>query len=290
MSEAIESIESFRARATAWLDEQRPKRTTTAPVWGQGSFDVSVFHAMSDEDEQRYLDEYVVWHHQKLAAGFAAITWSKDAGGQGLSAAHERAFKEIESQYAVPNDHELISVTTKLIAPTIETFGTPEQKEQFARPFLRAEQFCCQLFSEPGAGSDLANLSCKAVADGDNWVLNGQKVWTSGARIAPWGFAICRTNADVPKHAGMTAFLVPLQHDGVTVRGIKQMSGGASFNEVFFTDAVIPDSYRIGNVGEGWKVAVTVLAHERNSSGGSGRRGGDFNDLLGLAIATGRTT
>jgi alkylation response protein AidB-like acyl-CoA dehydrogenase len=154
---------------------------------------------------------------------------------------------------------------------------------------MRAEQFCCQLFSEPGAGSDLASLACRAERDGDNWVLNGQKVWSSNAHIAPWGFAICRTDVDVPKHAGMTAFLVPLQHDGVTVRGIRQMNGGASFNEVFMDDAVIPDSYRVGAVGAGWKVALTVLSFERNSSGGSGRRGGDYYDLLGLAKAHDRT-
>jgi alkylation response protein AidB-like acyl-CoA dehydrogenase len=289
LSATVESIESFRARAEAWLVEHRPRREVKATTWGEGEFDVTVFHDRTEEEERRYLADYVEWHHEKLAHGFGCITWPVAAGGAGLSAAHERAFKEIETQFEVPNDHELISVTTKLVAPTIEQFGTPEQISEFGRRFMRAELFCCQLFSEPGAGSDLASLSCRAVQDGDHWVLNGQKVWSSNAHIAPWGFAICRTDVDVPKHAGMTAFLVPLQHDGVVVRGIRQMNGGASFNEVFFSDAVIPDAYRIGAVGEGWKVALTVLSHERNSSGGSGRRGGDFNDLLGLAVATGHT-
>lgn len=289
MSATVESIESFRARAEAWLVEHRPRREVKATTWGEGEFDVTVFHDRTEEEERRYLADYVEWHHEKLAHGFGCITWPVAAGGAGLSAAHERAFKEIETRFEVPNDHELISVTAKLVAPTIEQFGTPEQISEFGRRFMRAELFCCQLFSEPGAGSDLASLSCRAVQDGDHWVLNGQKVWSSNAHIAPWGFAICRTDVDVPKHAGMTAFLVPLQHDGVVVRGIRQMNGGASFNEVFFSDAVIPDAYRIGAVGEGWKVALTVLSHERHSSGGSGRRGGDFNDLLGLAVATGHT-
>jgi alkylation response protein AidB-like acyl-CoA dehydrogenase len=286
--DALESIESFRSRAEVWLSTRRPRRVAKASAWGEGEFDVTVFHDRTEEEEHRYLADYVAWHHEKLASGFGSITWPVAAGGAGLTAAHERAFKELEAQFEVPNDHELISVTTKLIAPTIEAFGTPEQVERFARPFMRAEQFCCQLFSEPGAGSDLANLSCRAVADGDHWVLNGQKVWSSNAHIAPWGFAICRTDVDVPKHAGLTAFLVPLQQEGVAVRGIRQMNGGASFNEVFLTDAVIPDEYRVGAVGQGWKIALTVLNHERNSSGGSGRRGGDFNDLLGLATAMGR--
>jgi len=289
LSEAVEPIDSFRTRAEEGLSARRPRRVASASTWGEGEFDVTVFHDRTEEEERRYLADYVTWHHEKLAAGFGSITWPVAAGGAGLTAAHERAFKELEALFEVPNDHELISVTTKLIAPTIEKYGTAEQVAAYARPFMRAEQFCCQLFSEPGAGSDLASLSCRAERDGDNWVLNGQKVWSSNAHIAPWGFAICRTDVDVPKHAGMTAFLVPLQHAGVTVRGIRQMNGGASFNEVFMDDAVIPDSYRVGAVGEGWKVALTVLSFERNSSGGSGRRGGDYFDLLGLARSHGRT-
>ncbi len=287
MSE-VESIASFRKRAEEWLSSTRPRRSATAHTWGEGEFDVTVFHDRSEDEERRYLADYVTWHHEKLANRFGSITWPVEAGGAGLSNAHERAFKEIEAQFEVPNDHELISVTTKLVAPTIEKFGTPEQIEKYGRPFMRAEIFCCQLFSEPGAGSDLASLSMRAERDGDNWVLNGQKVWSSNARIAPWGLAICRTDVDVPKHAGMTAFLVPLQHPGVEVRPIRQMNGGASFNEVFCSDAVIGDDLRIGAVGDGWNVALTVLSFERNSSGGSGRRGGNFDDLLGLARAMDR--
>jgi alkylation response protein AidB-like acyl-CoA dehydrogenase len=168
-------------------------------------------------------------------------------------------------------------------------YGTAEQKDRFFDDFFMGKQFCCQLFSEPGAGSDLAGLSCRAVRDGDQWVLEGQKVWTSNAHIVKWGFAICRTDPDVPKHAGMTAFLVPLDAEGVEIRPIKQMNGGASFNEVFFSGTRVPDSLRVGEIGEGWKVALTVLGLERDNSGSSGRRGGTFDDLLLLARHVGRT-
>ena len=131
----------------------------TASTWGEGHFDVTVFHDRSEEQERRYLADYVAWHHEKLAAGFAAVTWPVAAGGAGLSSAHERAFKDVESQFEVPNDHELISVTVKLIASTIEKYGTPEQIQRYGRKFLRADEFCCQLFSEPGAGLSLIHIS-----------------------------------------------------------------------------------------------------------------------------------
>jgi alkylation response protein AidB-like acyl-CoA dehydrogenase len=296
----MESVAEFRERARTWLDARAPRRgapdtapdatsdTGTERTWGEGEFSVVVFHDATDEEELAVLDGYREWHREKVAAGFGAIHISPEFGGQGLTKAHDAAFRELELQYEVPRDHELISVTSKLIAPTIDEYGTPEQREQWCPRFFQLEEFCCQLFSEPGAGSDLAGLSCKAVRDGDEWVLDGQKVWTSTARIAQWGFAICRHDADVPKHAGMTAFLVPLDAPGVEVRPIRQMSGGASFNEVFLSGVRVPDSMRIGDVGAGWKVALTVLGHERATSG-SGRRGGNFDDVLLLARHLDRT-
>ena len=283
---------AFRARAEAWLAARRPVKApaTRAPkAWGEGEFDVTVFHDRTMEEERRYLADYVAWIAERRAGGFWGITWSTESGGPGLTKAHERAYIEAEAGFETPNDHELISVTCKLIAPAIERFGTPEQKARFVDDFLTAQVFCCQLFSEPGAGSDLAGLSCRAVRDGDEWVLDGQKVWTSNAHITPWGFAICRTDPDVPKHAGLTAFLVPLDAFGVEVRPIKQMNGGASFNEVFLSGVRLEDSLRIGAVGDGWKVAVTILGFERENSGSTGRRGGTFDDLLLLARHLGRT-
>jgi alkylation response protein AidB-like acyl-CoA dehydrogenase len=284
-------VATFRELAREWLEGRAPRRSADDAAgpqqWGQGEFSVVVFHDASDEDELALLNAYREWHREKLAAGFAAIAVPVEHGGLGLSKAHDAAYKEVEAQFDVPRDHEVISVTSKLIAPTIDEFGTPEQRARWCRVFFQLEQFCCQLFSEPGAGSDLAGLACKAVADGDEWVLDGQKVWTSTARISQYGFAICRTDPDVAKHAGMTAFLVPLDAPGVEVRPIRQMSGGASFNEVFLTSVRVADEYRIGEVGAGWKVALTVLGHERATSGAS-RRGGGFDELLMLARHLGR--
>jgi alkylation response protein AidB-like acyl-CoA dehydrogenase len=149
---------------------------------------------------------------------------------------------------------------------------------------------CCQLFSEPGAGSDLAGLGTSAVRDGDEWVVNGQKVWSSGARFSRWGELICRTDSTVPKHAGLTAFLLPLDTPGIEVRPIRQMSGGSSFNEVFLTDVRVPDSLRLGAAGDGWNVALTTLAFERSRSGaGSSEPGGSWGRVRALATWAGVT-
>ncbi len=288
---STESVAEFRERARTWLEQRAPLRTadaTDAGRWGEGEFSVVVFHDATDEEEREVLDAYRAWHQERLAVGLGAIAVPTEFGGLGLTKGHDAAYKEVEAQFDVPRDHEVISVTSKLIAPTIEEFGTPEQRAEWCPKFFHVEQFCCQLFSEPGAGSDLAGLACKAVRDGDQWVLDGQKVWTSTARISQYGFAICRTDPTVPKHAGLTAFLIPFDTPGVEVRPIRQMSGGASFNEVFLSGVRVDDSMRIGKVGEGWKVALTVLGHERSNSGGS-RRGGGYDELVMLARHVGRT-
>ena len=175
----------------------------------------------------------------------------------------------------------------------MRAFGTDEQKLEWLPMLLRADQFCCQLFSEPGAGSDLAGLSCRATRDGDEWVLNGQKVWSSGAQFSDWGLLIARTDPDVVKHKGLTAFVIPMGVDGIEVRPIKQMSGGQSFGEVFFSDAHIHDRYRLGPVGEGWKVAMTTLGFERDhssdGSGGGGTGGASWTKLLATAQVMGVT-
>jgi alkylation response protein AidB-like acyl-CoA dehydrogenase len=223
---------------------------------------------------------------RKAERGYHAITANPRFGGLGLSKEHARAFTRLQAQFDVPDRHELFSVTIGLIAPTILRYGTEEQKDRWVAKFLSTEDYCCQLFSEPGAGSDLAALGCRAERDGDEWVVNGQKVWSSGAQFAQWGELIARTDPDVAKHKGMTAFIVPLDHPGVEVRPIKQMSGGQSFNEVFFSDARFPDSLRLGDVGVGWNVALTTLGFERDhsdSGGGGGRPGGTWRHVMATA-------
>ncbi|MCU0260882.1 MAG: acyl-CoA dehydrogenase family protein [Ilumatobacteraceae bacterium] len=289
------SLEEFTAEARAWLDANAAKRTVGSPekdlVWGEGEFSVSVFHALTFEQERALLDEVMAWTVKKAERGYHAVTWPEEFGGLGLSTAYARAFGKLEQEYVTPTGHETHSVTKGLIAPTIRLFGTPAQKEQWVSRFLSTSELCCQLFSEPGAGSDLASLACRVTRDGDEWIANGQKVWSSGAQYSEWGILIARHDPDIAKHKGLTAFIIPMDLPGVEVRPIKQMSGGTSFNEVFLTDVRIDDSLRLGEVGDGWKVALTVLGFERDHSDQSGgsRVGGSWRQLIATAQAMGVT-
>jgi alkylation response protein AidB-like acyl-CoA dehydrogenase len=169
-----------------------------------------------------------------------------------------------------------------LAGPTIVTHGTDEQKNRFLRPMFTGEEKWCQLFSEPGAGSDFAGLACKAERDGDEWIVNGQKVWNTLAHLGDWGMLVTRTDPEAPKHKGMTYFAVDMHSPGVDVRPLRQITGEAEFNEVYLTDARIPDDQRIGAVGEGWRVALTTLMNERTAIGGTGAvvRGGSATDAV----------
>lgn len=282
------TVEEFVTGARAWLAERLPPNPEASGNWGEGSDDVSVFHRLSFEAERDLLRRAMEWQQEKFDARYGAITWPVEFGGAGLTPEHERAYRSVEADFAAPPGHETFAVTTGLIAPTVRLFGSPEQRDRFVRRFLRAEELCCQLFSEPGAGSDLAGLGTQAVRDGDEWVINGQKVWSSGAQFSGWGELIARSDPEVPKHAGMTAFLVPMDAPGVEVRPIKQMSGGSSFNEVFFSDVRLADDLRLGEFGEGWKVALTTLGFERGGTGGRGV-GGSWERLLSLARWLDRT-
>ena len=159
-----------------------------------------------------------------------------------------------------------------MVAPTILAHATDEVKERYLRSLWRGDIVACQLFSEPGAGSDLAGLQTRAVRDGDEWIVTGQKVWTSGAHLSDIGEIICRTDPDAPKHKGLTGFVVDMHAAGVEVRPLRQMTGGASFNEVFFTEVRVPDSHRLGDVNGGWTVALTTLMNERAAIGGGAWR------------------
>ena len=297
-----ESVEEFAGRASLWLAQhgepcdgaQRLRPSDDEVAWGNGEFSVAVFHALSFEDERALLDDARRWRRLKATQGYHAITESTAVGGLGLSKAHARAFAALERGYRVPTNHESFSVTTDLIAPTVGVFGTDEQRARFVGPFLAADLLCCQLFSEPGAGSDLAGLACRSVRDGDEWVIRGQKGWSSGAQFSEWGLLIARSDPTLPKHKGLTAFLVPMDEPGVDIRPIRQMSGGSSFNEVFFEDCRLPDSLRLGSEGDGWKVALTTLGFERDHSDSTGAAGGDrpggrWPQLLATARAKGVT-
>ena len=238
-------IEEFRATVRRWLGEHAELRRSedSASTWGYGSDDVSVFHDLGAADEQRLLERAMEWQRTKFEAGYGALRWSVVDGGAGLDDLHEQIFREEEERFHVASSHELLRVTVNLVAPTIRDVGTDEQRRRFMRRFLAADELCCQLFSEPGAGSDLASVTTRAMRDGDDWVLDGSKVWSSGARFAQWGELLARTDTTVPKHAGLTMFLVPIDAPGIDVRPIRQMSGGASFSEVFSRESVCPTPF-----------------------------------------------
>ena len=287
-----ETPAEFGARAEAWIAERMPRRArVTGPSgWGDGSDSMALFHNLSATDERAVVDRLRAWYSAKAEQGFHAITWATEFGGLGLGREYEMAFSAAESKFVTPSSHEAVSITRDLIAPTLRAHGTPEQSERFVASMLRTDEMWCQLMSEPGAGSDVAGMTTKATRDGDGWVINGQKVWTSGAQFADFGYLLARTDPDVPKHKGITGFILDMRAPGVTVRPLRQMSGGSSFNEVFFDDAVIPDTMRLGGVGQGWAVAMTTLGFERGSTGGGaggGAVGGHMIRLLQLAEHTG---
>jgi acyl-CoA dehydrogenase len=277
------TIEAFRAEARRWLEARLPLRSTKTLEWGQGSDSVAIFHNLTETEERELVAAAKAWQAVKFDAGWGAISWPEEVGGRGLPPRYAAAFNAEESRFDTPSTTEVFGVTIALIAPTIAAHGTDEQRARFIRPLLRTDLLACQLFSEPGAGSDLASLTTRAERDGDAWVITGQKVWTSGAHVADYGEAICRTDPD-HKHQGLTAFLVPLDAPGVTVRPIRQMSGGAAFNEVFLDEVRVPDSLRLGAVGEGWAVALTTLANERGAgSSGGAIVPGAYGRVLALA-------
>jgi alkylation response protein AidB-like acyl-CoA dehydrogenase len=214
------------------------------------------------------------WWDRLAESGWAMPQWPEEWFGRGLPGNLARVVsEEIRAVGAIGPPSGL---GVLLAAPTILAHGTGAQKHRYLRPILNGEEGWCQLFSEPGAGSDLASLQCKAERDGDEWVINGQKVWTSGAQIADLGMLIARTDANAPKHKGITYFVIEMDQPGIDVRPLREMTGRALFNEVFFDDARVPDSARIGDLGQGWAVANTTLANERAGlgSGGSGAIGG----------------
>jgi alkylation response protein AidB-like acyl-CoA dehydrogenase len=202
------------------------------------------------------------------AGGYVVPTWPEEHGGRGLDATAGAAVSRALGRYRMPRFNNQVGVD--LVGSALHRWGTDEQQSRYLRPIAAYQEIWCQLFSEPGAGSDLAGLACRAERDGDDWTVQGQKLWTSLGEIAAFGILLARTDPDVPKHAGITAFLVPMDRPGVTVRAVRQITGDAEFCEVFLDDVRIDDSMRLGPVGEGWRVAQSVLMNERRSVAGGG--------------------
>jgi alkylation response protein AidB-like acyl-CoA dehydrogenase len=248
-----QSVTDFRNRARAWLEQNAPRRGGDDEGGEQGRSDIAAQKAF----QAKLYD-----------AGFAGINWPKEYGGQGLTGAELLVFGQESRQYSLPVGVFFIGLG--MPGPTILELGTEEQKKRYLPKMLRGEEIWCQLFSEPAAGSDVASLTTSAVRDGDEWVLNGQKVWTSGAQYSDYGAVIARTDPTLPKHNGITMFIVDMHAPGVTVRPLKVATGHTPFNEVYFDQVRLPADSVIGEVNDGWRAAVVMLRNERVNIGTMG--------------------
>ena len=251
MSEDVEEVESFRARAREWI------HANLRPATGAGQS----LRGSSDEQDLAEVAREREVQRMLFDAGFAGICVPKEYGGQGLTPAHQRAFNDELVGHEYPARLQ-VPPMTPCMAVLLE-FGTEEQKQRHVPAILKGEEIWMQLLSEPSGGSDVAGALTTAVRDGDEWVLNGSKIWTSGAWWANWGLVLARTNWDVPKHRGLTVFMLPLDAPGVTVHRIEMLNGNREFCQEFLSDVRVPDTDRIGDVDDGWTVGIRWMFHER---------------------------
>lgn len=250
----------FREEASSWLAESAPTD--------------EAFRALTP------LEQAKVWQKQKYDAGWACLGWAPEFGGRGASAIEEVIWRQEESQYDLPANFFLIG--QGMIGPTLMAWASDADKARFLPPLASGEEVWCQLFSEPAGGSDLAALRTRAERDGDDWVINGQKIWTSGAHYSDYGVIVVRTDPTVPKHKGLSYFYVDMKAPGVEIKPIKQLTGDSDFNEVYFTDVRVSDSQRLGEVGQGWQVSLTTLMNERAAIGGGF---GQMDVSLAMSVA-----
>jgi len=250
----------FREEAATWLAENAPND--------------DAFRALTP------LEQAKQWQKQKYDAGWACIGWAPEFGGRGASPIEEVIWRQEESQYDLPANFFLIG--QGMIAPTLMAWARDEDKARYLPPLASGEEVWCQLFSEPAGGSDLAALRTRAERDGDEWVINGQKIWTSGAHFSDYGVIVVRTDPTVPKHKGLSYFYVDMNAPGVEIKPIKQLTGDSDFNEVYFNDVRVSDQQRLGEVGQGWQVSLTTLMNERAAIGGGF---GQMDVALAMAVA-----
>ena len=248
---------AFRAEARAWLEAHAHRRDSHEGKSADHTRDLAG-HMQACRDWQRVLYDN----------SWAGITWPKQYGGRGASAIQSAIFAEEMSQFDVATGAFAVSIG--MVGPTLIAHGTPEQQQHHLAPILKGEEVWCQLFSEPGSGSDLASLGTRAVRDGDDWIVNGQKVWTSFGQFADYAILLARTDVDLPKHAGITYFILDMKSPGIDVRPITQITGVQHFNETFLTDVRIPHTNIIGEINAGWKGAQTTLMNERSHIGSGG--------------------
>ena len=253
---------NFRKQCRSWLEENAKYK--------------SVNSKPNDFANKDALKEAKSWQKKKYDAGWAMLHWPKEYGGIGASAIERIIWGNEESKFDVPKG--IFEIGLGMCGPVMMEYATKEQKERYLPPMAEGKEIWCQLFSEPSAGSDVAGLRSKAVQDGDKWIINGQKVWTSGAHFSDFGILVVRHDPSVEKHKGMTFFFVDMKSPGIEIKPIKQITGSSSFNEVYFNDVEIPDSQRLGAIGDGWKVAITTLMNERLAVGDA--NGADVEDAF----------
>ena len=256
----------YRATACAWLGE-------TAELKRPGS----TFKAKYGADDLVPLAKE--WQAKKFAAGYAGITLPRNYGGQGGTQLQQVIYNQEEAKFVTPRG--VYEIGLGMCIPTILAYATEEQKTRYAVPALEGKEIWCQLFSEPSAGSDLAGLRTRCIRDGDDWIINGHKIWTSGAHFSDFGVIVVRSDTNAPKHKGLTYFFLDMKSPGIEVRRIKQVSGVSNFNEVFFNNVRVPDAQRLSDVGNGWRVSITTLMNERLAGGERPAPG--FDEIFALA-------
>ena len=245
-----ETEKRFRDEFRAWLGANLPPPWTAATI---------------AEDRAAYIEYLRDWQRKLFAGGWAGISWPRQFGGRGASLMEQAIFQE---ELARANAPQLIgTIGLSLVGPTIIAMGTDDQKSRYLAPILSGEEIWCQGFSEPNAGSDLASLGTRASLDGDEFIVNGQKIWTSFAHLADWCLLLVRTDNEAPKHKGITCLLVDMRSEGISVRPLRQMSGDSGFNEVFFSDVRVPVRQVLGKINQGWTTAITALMNERANLG-----------------------
>jgi acyl-CoA dehydrogenase len=262
---------AFRTEVRAWLDANaklRIKREASDPL--------------DERADPAAMKRAREWQKIKADKGYARITWPKGMGGIAGTPMQSIIFGQEESKYDVPSG-AAFAIGLGMCIPTVMAYCNDSVKQRYVKPAVEGSEIWCQLFSEPAGGSDVAALKTRAVKEGDTWTINGSKIWTTGAQFSDYGLLLTRTDPNVPKHKGLTMFYLSMKSPGVEVRPIKQASGASGFNEIFFTNVKIPDSQRVGEVGQGWQVALTTLMHERLAVGGGQGGGIDVAQLLQLA-------
>jgi alkylation response protein AidB-like acyl-CoA dehydrogenase len=265
--------EAFRQELRAWLQKNRPAQSS--PADDRTDF----MHEGSKDDWQRRLQ----WHRKMHSGGWVGLSWPKEYGGRGATLTQQLIYNE---EMAAANTPQLVNgLGIMLVGPTIIHWGTEEQKKRYVPKILSGEEIWCQGYSEPGSGSDVASLQTRAIEEGDYFIVNGQKVWTSDAHHADWCILLVRTDPSAPKHKGISYVLVDMHSPGVTVRPLVQITGDANFNEVFFEDVKVPKKNLIGEKNQGWQVAITTLMFERSGIGGGRDLLGQVRELADLARA-----